>query len=233
MLTFHMVQMGFLLLVLPILFIKGIPFWFWQTILNRPFLKVVLKLFTRPIAAMLFFNVAFSLYHIPMILDFSKTSTMYHTSIHSILFVLATFMYWPILGVYKKGYDMSGLLKTGYMFANGALMLPACALIIFSSTPLYSTYSEPESWVNALSLCASPSSISNLGVLGPELIELFNPLGLIQDQQLGGIIMKGIQEIIYGILIAKVFLDWYREDQAYAAVETKKYMAQYYKNETD
>ncbi|MFS0637598.1 cytochrome c oxidase assembly factor CtaG [Mesobacillus foraminis] len=224
MLTMHMVQMAVLLLIIPILFIKGIPGWLWKSVFNKGLIKPLFRFFTKPLIAMPLFNIVFSFYHIPMILDFSKTSSFYHGSMHTLLFVLALFMFWPVLNHSDGSSAMSGILKTGYMFANGALMLPACALITFADKPVYHTYSDPETWINALALCATPSSLSGLGSAGPELLKMFNPLGPLHDQQLGGIIMKSVQEIVYAVLIAKIFAEWYRKDQEEAHEETMKYI---------
>ncbi|MEK3889684.1 cytochrome c oxidase assembly factor CtaG [Bacillus sp. FSL K6-3431] len=213
MLTMHMLQMAFLLLILPILFIKGIPNWLWRVVLNNRIIKALVRFFTKPVIALLLFNAMFSLYHIPLILDFSKTSNFYHALIHTLLFLLAILMYWPLLNSLEEYNTMSGLQKVGYIFANGMLMLPPCALIIFADTPLYATYSDPETWINALSLCATPSSMAGLGSVGPEILEMFNPLGLLYDQQLGGIIMKAVQETVYGIILAMIFRAWYRKEQ--------------------
>jgi putative membrane protein len=221
MLTMHMVQMAFLLLIIPILFIKGIPDWLWKTAINFKLIKSLFRFFTKPLIAMLLFNVLFSFYHIPLVLDFSKTNNFYHALMHSLLFFLAIFMFWPVLNNLNGTKDMSGILKTGYMFANGALMLPACALIIFADKPIYQTYSDAETWINALTLCATPSSLSRLGSAGPDLLKMFNPLGPLQDQQLGGILMKTVQEIVYAVIIAKIFADWYRKDQEEALDEEK------------
>ncbi|MDQ1003551.1 putative membrane protein [Neobacillus niacini] len=212
MLTIHMVQMAFLLLIMPILFIKGIPDWIWRTVLDIKLIKPLFLFITKPLIAMLLFNVLFSFYHIPIILDFSKTNNFYHALMHSLLFFLAIFMFWPVLNNINGSKTMSGILKTGYMFANGVLMLPACALIIFADIPLYQTYSNPETWINALALCATPSSLSRLGSVGPELLKIFNPLGSLQDQKLGGILMKTVQEIVYVVIIAQIFAEWYRKD---------------------
>ncbi|WP_212947624.1 cytochrome c oxidase assembly factor CtaG [Siminovitchia terrae] len=220
MLTMHMLQMAFLLLIMPILFIHSIPTWLWRALLNIRVIKFLFHHLTKPVVALLLFNVGFSVYHVPLILDFSKTTSFYHASIHTLLFFLAIFMFWPVINPLKEYDKMSGILKTGYMFANGVLMLPACALIIFANDPMYQTYSDPEALINALTLCATPSSLSELGSSSPELISLFNPLGVLQDQQLGGIIMKVVQEIVYGAIIAKIFFEWYRKDQEEAFEET-------------
>lgn len=223
MITMHMVQMACLLLIMPILLIKGIPGWIWKTIFNIKIINQLFTLFTKPLIAMILFNGAFSIYHIPIVLDFSKTSNVYHALIHTTLFVFAFFMFWPVLTPFKEK-SMTGLMKTGYMFGNGALMLPACALIIFAGSPLYNTYSDPVAWLNALALCSTPSSLSGLGSAGPALISIFNPLGLLHDQQLAGIVMKIIQEIVYIIIIATIFKEWYRKDAEEAREETERVM---------
>ena len=42
---------------------------------------------------------------------------------------------------------------------------------------------------------------------------MFTSMSLIHDQQLGGVLMKVIQEIVYGFVLARVFLEWYKKDQ--------------------
>jgi len=59
----------------------------------------------------------------------------------------------------------------------------------------------------------NPLIISKLGSAISELLKMFNPLGPLQDQQLGGILMMTVQEIVYAVITAKIFRDWYRKDQ--------------------
>ncbi len=101
------------------------------------------------------------------------------------------------------------LKKVGYIFADGILLTPACALIIFADSPMYLTYSDPKAWAEALQLCVPPSTLATLNLSGPEM---FNSMPLIHDQQLGGVIMKIIQEIVYGVVLAQVFFSWYQKD---------------------
>ncbi|WP_313892962.1 cytochrome c oxidase assembly factor CtaG [Psychrobacillus sp.] len=213
MLTMHMIQMAVLVLIIPVLIIKGIPDWVWRVLVYNKFIRPFWSFVTKPLIALVLFNGAFSLYHVPLVLDFSKTNSFYHASIHLLLFVLAICMFWPILNTLKEYKKMPNLLEIGYLFANGVLMLPACALIIFATDPMYSTYSDPESLINALALCATSESVSGLDAIGPEIIEIFNPLELINDQKLGGIIMKIVQEIVYAIILGFLFRDWYRSEQ--------------------
>lgn len=53
-------------------------------------------------------------------------------------------MWWQIINNLKEYNTLSVLEKTIYIFANGMLLLPSCALIIFADSPLYQTYSDPE-----------------------------------------------------------------------------------------
>jgi putative membrane protein len=44
----------------------------------------------------------------------------------------------------------------------------------------------------------------------------------LHDQQLGGVIMKIIQEIVYGIMLGRVFFAWYKKDQAESERDMQK-----------
>ncbi|MFP3589556.1 cytochrome c oxidase assembly protein, partial [Paraburkholderia sp. SIMBA_055] len=71
--------------------------------------------------------------------------------------------------------QLAGLKKLTYIFANGVLITPACALIIFAEDPLYATYMS--------------------------VPQIFPSLDTFSDQRLGGIIMKLIQELVYGCVL--------------------------------
>jgi putative membrane protein len=83
---------------------------------------------------------------------------------------------------------MTDLQQMGYIFFNGVLITPACMLIIFTHQTLYPAYVE-----------------------GSQMIHFFLPP--IEDQQLGGTLMKIIQEIVYGTALAYVFFKWFRKER--------------------
>ncbi|CAM5451704.1 Cytochrome c oxidase assembly factor CtaG OS=Lysinibacillus sphaericus OX=1421 GN=LS41612_18535 PE=4 SV=1 [Lysinibacillus sphaericus] len=58
-------------------------------------------------------------------------------------------------------------------------------------------------------MCAA-STLSSLSLSGPELFTDMKPVA---DQQLGGVLMKILQEIIFGVLIGAIFTKWYRSEQ--------------------
>lgn len=215
--TVHMVQMAFLFLVIPPFFLWGMPDW----LLRKFVLKKWFLVITHPLIALIAFNGFFSFYHVPSIFDIAKTSMFLHTSFLIVLFVLSLMMWWHLVDKVEESQRLSGLKKIGYIFANGILITPACALIIFSKHPMYATYSDPTLWAQAMTLCVPAGTLSALNISGPEM---FISLSVLEDQQTGGVIMKIIQEIVYGIILAYTFFNWYREDTKKAEDETKRYM---------
>lgn len=211
MLTAHMIQMAIYYLIFPIFIIKGIPVWIWKKVVYAPVIKPIVKLLTKPLISLLLFNTLFSLYHIPAIFDFSKSSPIAHTSISLVILVAAFIVWWPILAPLKEFDTMKPLLKIGYIVANGVLITPACVLIIFSDVPLFAAYSQEGAWIQAMALCVPGDILEGLTfpISGPEL---FSPMSTLEDQQLGGIIMKIMQEIVYGILLGRVFFKWFNKE---------------------
>ncbi|MGM7720238.1 cytochrome c oxidase assembly factor CtaG [uncultured Metabacillus sp.] len=215
----HMTQMAILYLVVPPLLILGIPVWLWKAIIYRPVIKPLMKVFTNPIIALILFNGVFSLYHVPLVFDFVKTDPVYHAAITTIIFFAALFMWFPLLNTLPEWKSLTGIKKVGYIFADGVLLTPACALIIFATDPMYATYSEPQAWINALALCVPADMLSGLNLTGPEM---FNTLPLLEDQQLGGVLMKIIQEIVYGTILAYIFFQWARKERQKDEIDMKK-----------
>lgn len=207
----HMIQMAMLYLVIAPILIVGIPKWIWRNVLNQKLVKPVFQFFTRPLIALVLFNGMFSFYHVPLIFDVIKTDMWLHASYTSLLFVISIFMWWPLVNDLEEYQTLSGIKKIGYIFADGILITPACALIIFADSPMYATFSDPTAWMQALELCVPQTTLASLNLSGPEM---FNSLSLIDDQQLGGVLMKIIQEIVYGVVLAQVFFKWYRKDAA-------------------
>ena len=208
MLTAHMTQMAVYLLVFPILIIKGIPLWIWEKVVYAPIIKPIIKVLTKPLISLLLFNGLFSLYHIPAVFDFSKSAPIWHFIIHSILLLSAFIVFMPLLLPFKEINTMTPLMKIGYIFANGVLITPACVLIIFANEPLYAAYMEGGAWLDALALCVPNDILSGISIplSGPEV---FSPLSTVLDQQLGGIIMKVLQEITYLTLLGRIFFNWF------------------------
>ena len=205
----HMTQMAILYLVIPPLFIISIPEGIWRVILAGKSRQVIFSFFTKPLIALLFFNILFSLYHLPLVFDYIKSSMILHAGYTVLLFVTAVFMWFPLVNQIPEKDSLSGVKKVAYIFGSGILMTPACALIIFASSPIYSTFTNPESWANAMRLCVPASTLSGLHLSGPEV---FSGLPAIEDQQLGGVLMKIIQEIVLGYVLGVIFFAWFKKE---------------------
>jgi putative membrane protein len=220
----HMIQMATLYLVIPPLLILGMPNWIWRGIINKPIVKPLFSFMTKPLIALVLFNGIFSFYHIPLIFDVIKTDMWLHAGYTTIMFVFAIVMWWPLLNVLPEKQTLTGLKKIGYIFADGVLLTPACALIIFADTPMYATFSDPNAWAQALALCVPGSTLAMLNLSGPEM---FSSLSLLEDQRLGGVVMKIIQEIVYGVVLAYTFFSWYNSEQEKEKEELALYRQQH------
>lgn len=206
----HMGQMAFLLLLAPIFFIKGIPLWVWKALLKIKPINTVFKMLSQPILSIFLFIGMFSFYHLPIIFDAIKLNIMYHAIYTTLLFIAGIFMYWPLMNKVEGQPKMRNILKLAYIAGNAILITPACALIIFASDPLYATFYDSSSWLKAMELCVPVDVLANLSLSGPELFTSMTP---VSDQQVGGVLMKIVQEIIFGIILFKVFRDWWNNER--------------------
>lgn len=184
----HMLQMALLYLVLPPIILLGIPGWLIRPILSDRLNKKIFLFFTQPLIAILLFNVLFSLYHLPLIFDTVMAYHSLHLIYHSLLGLGAFLMWWPLVEVLPEYNRMSGLRKIGYIFANSVLLTPVCALIIFAPQPIFETYLY--------------------------VPQLFSNLPTLDDQQLGGVLMKVIQELTYMTAITLIFFRWAKQERA-------------------
>ena len=210
MFTWHMVQMAILLLVVPVFIIKGIPWWVWKALFNIRIIHKIVYFLTQPLLALIIFVSLFSFYHLPSIFDSIKLDETTHGVFTFILFISAMLMYWPMLNKIEGQRQMKSLYKIVYILGNAVLITPACALIIFADTPLYETYSNGETWLKAMELCVPASTLEGLTLSGPEL---FTNMSAVADQQVGGVLMKIIQEIIFGIILFSVFRQWWNSEK--------------------
>ncbi|RUT48473.1 cytochrome c oxidase assembly factor CtaG [Paenibacillus anaericanus] len=212
MFSFHMLSMALSYLIAPPLLMLGIPLWAWRAIIQflakSPLRR--LKFLVKPIVAAVLFNGLFSFYHIPVIHDYVMLNFGIHRAYYLILFITSGFMWWTLVNPLPEAAEVQGLKKMGYIFLNMVLLTPACGLIIFAGEPLYATYNDPVVWVKAMGYCIPGDTtylLSQFG--GPQFFGYLEPA---IDQQVGGILMKFLQEIIFASMLAYVFYQWYRQE---------------------
>lgn len=207
MFSMHMTAMAIGFILAPPLILIGLPGWLLRPVFYHPKVKGTFRLLTHPLVAVLAFNTLFSFYHMPAIHDYVMTHYWVHEVYYIALLVSAFIMWWPIIAPIPEQERLTDLRKIAYVFLNGLLITPACVLIIFASQPVYQTYSDPNVWATALGYCVPRGSEEILKELvGPQAFAWLPPR---DDQQLGGVIMKVLQEIIYGSALAYIFFNWY------------------------
>lgn len=204
----HMVKMAILYMVVPPLVIMGIPKWFYMYFKRDRMFDRMLGFFSRPILANVMFAGLFSLYHMPFLFDLSMTHVVVKTIYTTVLFLTALLVWWPVLTPIPSHQDLSEFRKLAYLYLGAFLLAPSCALIVFANQPFYATYTDPETWATALGLCIS----GDPGVIlqtfgGPQFLGGVSPL---EDQQIGGVLMKVTQEIVYGAALTYTFYKWAR-----------------------
>ncbi|MCL7748182.1 cytochrome c oxidase assembly factor CtaG [Halalkalibacter alkaliphilus] len=214
MISFHMTQMVFAYFIATPLFLLAIPSWFFQAIVDRfrsPITERIFRVIWSPIVALFLFNGLFSFYHVPFMFDTLMQSVILHSLYEYLLLFAAALMWWHMIAPLPSAFPLSDLRRVGYIFANGILITPACALIIFAPTTLYQTYTDPAIWAQVMAYCLPPGTEVPMGLLsGPNS---FTFLEARMDQQLAGVLMKVMQEITYGFTIGYVFKQWLKKEK--------------------
>ncbi|RKP50130.1 cytochrome c oxidase assembly factor CtaG [Cohnella endophytica] len=213
MFTFHMTNMALSYILVPPLLIYGIPDWLWRKAFSANFWRLgVFRLIMNPIISLGAFTLLFSFYHMPDNHDWIMTHLAMHRFYYILLFVSAMMMWWHVYCPIPEWKRMSNLLTLGYVFMSGLLLTPACAMIIFASEPLFAVYNDPQVWVKAMGYCVSGDPAALLSKFhGPSF---FNLMSGKDDQQLGGIVMKLLQEFVNAAALYAVFMQWYRRERA-------------------
>jgi putative membrane protein len=181
----HMFQQSLLYYVMPPLLILGTPISVLEVLAKNNWFKRIILV--RPMVAVFLFNLLFSMYHLPIVFDTVMTYSSLMFLSHLILMITAMQMWWPIISPLPQLDRLSDLRKIAYIICGAVLLTPACALIIFAPSRIYETY------------------------LGAP--QFFWFLTAMDDQQLGGVVMKLIQELSFGTALSYIFFQWFRKER--------------------
>jgi putative membrane protein len=206
-----MTNMAVSYMIVPPLLLIGIPDWLWRNMFRARFWRA-LRIFMNPIVSLALFVLLFSFYHMPDNHDWIMTHFKVHFLYSIALLLSSIIMWWHIFLPVPEWRRISPLITLGYIFMGGLLLTPACVMIIFASKPLFAVYNDPEVWTKAMGYCLSGDPATMLAKFnGPAF---FNLMSAKDDQQLGGIIMKLLQEFVNAIALYVVFMQWYRKERA-------------------
>lgn len=194
--SIHMLQMVLVYFVAVPLLILAMPKQILTDLIQGWKTKAFIsyRLFLHPIIGLIAFNTVFSFYHFPIIFDYMMQIPVLHIFFQVALFSSAALMWWHILAPLPEENSFSDFRRIIYIFGNGILITPACALMIFAGSPLYETYTNPNMMIHH-------------AAAGMAFLDVH------QDQQLAGVIMKISQELIYVSAMGYVFKQWLKKEK--------------------
>ena len=186
-LSVHMVQHFLLTMVVPPLLLLGIPAWLFRLIV-RPGTRTFacLRWSARFLPALVIFNVALVVSHIPQVVYTSIQNGLVHFSVHVLLFTSSLIVWLPVVGPLPEIPRFAPLTRCVYLFTWSILPTIPASFLTWGKTPVYTAY----------------ASLPRLWGLDP-----------IEDQQIAGIMMKTGTGLLLWALIAVTFFRWAAEEE--------------------
>ncbi len=184
--SMHMTQhLLFTLVAAPIL-IAGMPVWLLRELLAPAPIRRIFRFMTRPLVALIFFNLVLLFTHWPDVVAASVGSELVHLALHVLIVTSALVMWWPVMSPLP---EMPSLPPPGqmlYLFLQSLAPTIPASFLTFGHTPLYPVYATfPRIWgIDALT-----------------------------DQLIAGLIMKLLGGLLLWGVIAVIFFRWYNQEQ--------------------
>lgn len=136
----HMLQHQLLLYPAAILFLRGLPSWMIDYLLDRPGLRGAVRLLTSLLGCGIIYTVVISVWHAPFLYDYALQNKVVHVLEHVMFFGAALFYWWPLLSPSRVFPPVSYAAQMIYLFGVLIAMTPVFAYITFSGDILYPTY---------------------------------------------------------------------------------------------
>jgi len=182
----HMTQHMLLIYFSPVLFIFGTPTWLIDWILKPEWLRKTMNLLTHPACGGLLFTFVYTAWHIPALYEAALHDKRIHVLEHWTMFSLGMLMLWPYLTLSNRVPRRSYGIRMLAIFLLMVGQLPVFAFLTFAGEAIYPTYA----WA-------------------PRIIDL-DPLN---DQILGGIIMKVVNMGFSLTILAISFYFWAKSEE--------------------
>ena len=182
----HMTQHMLLIYFSPVLFIFGTPSWLIDWLLKPEWLRRTMNLLTHPACGGLLFTFIYTAWHIPALYEAALHDKRIHILEHWTMFSLGILMLWPYLTLSTRVPRRSYGIRMLAIFLLMVGQLPVFAFLTFAGEAIYPTYA----WA-------------------PRIIDL-DPLN---DQILGGIIMKVVNMGFSLTILAISFYFWAKSEE--------------------
>ncbi|MGJ8638047.1 MAG: cytochrome c oxidase assembly protein [Opitutaceae bacterium] len=190
----HMVQHMLLIYFATTLFIFGTPGWLVDHLLKPPAVRKLMSTLTHPACGGLLFTVVYTAWHVPGLYELALRDKRIHILEHWTMFALGLLMLWPYITLSKLIPRRSFGIRMLGMFLLMVGQLPVFAFLTLAGEAIYPTY-----------------------IWAPRIIDL-DPLN---DQILGGIIMKVINMGFSLTILGTTFYAWSKHEEPTPALATK------------
>ena len=183
----HMVQHLIITLIVPPLWLMGLPDWLVRPVLRVGGIRSIARTLTNPLVAFAVYNIVFIGWHFPAFYDWALQVHAVHILQHTMFIAAATIMWYPVVTPLPELSRMQPPVRMLYLFAFSIPMSIISAIISLAPEAMYPWYvASPRVW--------------NISAL--------------DDQQLGGLIMWVPGMIVFWLAITVVFFRWSnREDR--------------------
>ena len=182
----HMVQHVVFTFIAPPMLLLGTPTRLVSWLVRTPALAAVCRACTRPLVALIGFNLIVGLSHVRAVVDGATSSAPLHFGVHLVLFSSALCLWSPVLNRAPELPRMRSTGKMLYLMANGFLPVPIVAALALASNPIYHRYaSAPRAW----------------------------GLSAVDDQQVAAGAMWMLESFLTIGAVMFVFFDWWRTEQ--------------------
>ena len=186
----HMFQHLLLTLVVPPLWLAGMPDWLLRPVFRRSGTRNAARFLTRPLVAGAIYSITISAWHVIQLYDLMMRSHEVHILTHLMFMAVAVIMWWPVMSPSPEVPRTTPGLAMLYLFLVGIPMQIVAALITFADDLLYPWYAvAPRMW----------------------------GLSPLDDQQLGGLLMWIPGNLRIFAAIGVQFFRWAKESEASAA----------------
>lgn len=177
----HMLQHLLITLAGPPMLLLGTPDWLARRLLRPRPLTAAARSLTRPFAALLIFNGMLVLTHWPLVVDAGIRSEPVHFATHAALVLSALIMWWPVLSPLPEIPRLPYPAQMLYLFLQTIVPTVPASFLTFAHSPLYSIYEGFQ-----------------------------RPWGLsaVEDQRIGGLLMKIGGGFLLWSVIAVLFFRW-------------------------
>lgn len=174
-------------LVAPIL-LAGVPAWLLRPLLLNRLVRPIARVALHPLVTFAAFTVFFDAWHIPAFYEGALRNTSLHHFEHFLFLLTSVMVWWPLMSPLEELPRPSYLVQLVYLFLLPVAQIPVFGAITFADGPLYPSYAN------------APVRAFGLTVLN--------------DQALGGIVMKVAGLFAFGAPFIAIFFRWYRTEMA-------------------